>query len=377
MAGITQDAGADAAFGTGLHLKLAAAGGNAVFSPASIATALRMALVGARGETAGELAAVLHLAGPEAAVEGISELAAIRSGEDLEFRAPNTMWIEAALAVRDQFLAQLGGWASVERCDFLTAPEAARRTINGVVAEQTADKITDLVPSGIIDSMTRLVLVNAVYLNALWVRQFPAPETKKAPFYTERPGASRVDMMHLEARLTYQRGDGYQAVLLPYRGGSLAMAVVLPDGPLGEFTAGLEHLGGVGGLLAGLLSAGAECQVDLALPRFRIEAAFRLRDTLQALGMRLAFSDSADFSGIAAEPLAISEVVHKAYIDVGEKGTEAAAATAVVMRSLSLVRKPSPEVRFVADRPFLFAIADTESGLPLFLGQLTHAPAIP
>ena len=374
MAGIAQAVQADAAFGTDLYLKLAASG-NVVFSPASIAAALRMALAGARGDTAGELAAVLHLPGPEAAADGLKQLAGIRPGDDLTFRAPNIMWLESAESVRDDFLAQLAETVAVERCDFARAPEAARQVINDAVAEQTAGKITGLIPPGVMDSLTRLVLTNAVYLKALWTHQFPARDTTQKPFYPERLGPTPVDMMHLAADLDYHRGDGYQAVLLPYRGGSLAMAVVLPDGPLSEFTGRLGGAGGVGGLLAGLLSSGDQCQVDLSMPRFRVDAGFMLKDTLESLGVRTAFTPAADFSGITDdEPLHISAVVHKAWIDVGEEGTEAAAATAVTISALALVRKPPPEVTLVFDRPFLFVIADAASGLPLFLGQFTRPP---
>jgi len=374
MAGIAQAVQADAAFGTDLYLKLAPSG-NVVFSPASIAAALRMALAGARGETAAELAAVLRLPGPEAAADGLKQLAGIRPGDGLTFRAPNIMWLESAETVRDDFLAQLAETVAVERCDFSRAPEAARQVINDTVAEQTAGKITGLIPPGVIDGLTRLVLTNAVYLKALWTHQFPAKDTTQKPFYPERIGPAPVDMMHLAADLTYHRGDGYQALLLPYRGGSLAMAVVLPDGPLSEFTGRLGGAGGVGVLLDGLLSAGAQCQVDLSLPRFRVDAGFMLKDTLESLGVRTAFTPAADFSGITDdEPLHVSAVVHKAWIDVGEEGTEAAAATAVVIAALALVRKPPPEVTLVFDRPFLFAIADTASGLPLFLGQFTRPP---
>jgi serpin B len=372
MSSITEEVQADAAFGTDLYLKLAAKG-NVVFSPASIAAALRMALAGARGDTAAELAAALHLAGPEAAADGLKQLAAISPGDDLTFRAPNVMWLESALSVRDSYLAQLSATVSVQRCDFRHAPEAAREEINSVIAEQTAGKIANLIPPGMINSLTSLVLTNAVYMKALWKSQFPPEETKQKPFYPERTGPAPTDLMHLQASLAYQRGDGYEAVLLPYRGGSLAMAAVLPDGPLSEFTAGLAGLGGLGGLMSGLLSGSAECQVDLGFPRFRVEAGFMLKDTLQALGVRKAFTDAADFSGITGdEPLQINAVLHKAYVDVGEEGTEAAAATAVVMRTLALVRKPQPDVRLVFDRPFLFAIVDTSSGLPLFLGQFTR-----
>jgi len=374
MAGIAQAVQADAAFGTDLYLKLAASG-NVVFSPASIAAALRMALAGARGDTAAELAAVLRLPGPEDAADGLKQLAGIRPGDGLTFRAPNIMWLESTETVRDDFLAQLAETVAVERCDFARAPEAARQVINDAVAEQTAGKITGLIPPGVMDSLTRLVLTNAVYLKALWTHQFPARDTTQKPFYPERLGPTPVDMMHLAADLDYHRGDGYQAVLLPYRGGSLAMAVVLPDGPLSEFTGRLGGAGGVGGLLAGLLSSGDQCQVDLSMPRFRVDAGFMLKDTLESLGVRTAFTPAADFSGITDdEPLHISAVVHKAWIDVGEEGTEAAAATAVAISALALVRKPPPEVTLVFDRPFLFVIADAASGLPLFLGQFTRPP---
>ena len=372
MTSIVQEARADAAFGTDLYLKLAVSD-NVVFSPASIAAGLRMALAGARGDTAAELAAALHLPGPEAAAEGLAQLAGIRPGDDLTFRAPNTMWLQSAASVRDEYLRQLSGTVSVERCDFMRAPEAARQVINDAVAEQTAGKITGLIPPGVLDSLTRLVLTNAVYLKALWTHQFPARETRQKSFYPERTGPAPVDMMHLATGLAYHRGDGYQAVLLPYRGGSLAMALVLPDGPLSEFTGQLAGLGGVGDVLAGLLASSTESQVDLSLPRFRIEASFMLGDTLQALGVRTAFTPRADFGGIIPdEPTQISAVVHKAFIDVGEEGTEAAAATAVAFAAMALVRKPQPEVRLVFDRPFLFAIADVTSGLPLFLGQFAR-----
>jgi serine protease inhibitor len=404
MTTISRTASADAAFGVDLYQKLAMpvrpaspdraspanqprpslpdqpaptdlpasrppeASGNVVFSPASIAAALKMALAGARGETAAELASALHLDDPEDAAAALTELADIPSGGDLTLSAPNTMWLDDALSVRDEYLRQLAGSVSVRRCDFAGAPDAARQAINTAVADATAGKITGLIQRGLIGTATRLVLVNAIYLNALWTHPFPAENTKDKPFYPERMSPAAIPSMRLEAPLAYYRGDGCQSVLLPYRDGTLAMAVLLPDGPLSEFT----QSAGVRGALSGVLEDGTECQVDLSLPRFRIDTGFRLEDTLQSLGVRRAFESGADFGGISSEPLSISAIVHKAWIDVGEKGTEAAAATAVVMRSLAMVRKPKPDVRLVVDRPFLFAIADTRTGLPLFLGQLTR-----
>ena len=283
-----QQATADAAFGTDLYTRLAGPG-NLVFSPASIAAALRMALIGARGETADELARGLHLPGPGAARVANLQLTGLAAArDDLVLRAVNTAWIDSDLDVRDEFLDQP---VTVQRVTFRRQPEAAREAINAAVAEQTAGKIRDLIQPGLIGILTRLVLVNAIYLKARWEHQFPAQQTKKAPFYPERAGATQVDMMHVQARLAYHRGDGYQAVLLPYRGGPLAMAIVLPDGPLSEFTGRMPAV-------SALLTTAEQRDVDLRLPRFKIESGFLLRDTLQALGMGRAFSGDADFSGI-------------------------------------------------------------------------------
>jgi serpin B len=362
MTVISHAARADAAFGADLLAELtgSVSGGNIVFSPASVAASLKMALAGARGQTADELAAVLRDSG------GSLDLGS-SGGGDLTLNAPNTMWLDSGLSVRDEYLRQLDG--HVQRCNFAGAPEAAREAINASVATATDGKITDLIQRGLIDATTRLALVNAIYLKALWQHQFPVENTKDKPFYPERISATALPSMRLRASLAYHRGDGYQSVLLPYRGGPLAMAVLLPDGPLSEFT---DVTGFLVGALSELLGDEAECQVELTMPRFRIEAGFRLEDTLRALGVRLAFTGEADFGGISDERLSIGAVVHRAWIDVGEKGTEAAAATATIMRTLAVVRRPEPDVRLVVDRPFLFAIADTATGLPLFLGQFAR-----
>jgi serpin B len=171
--------------------------------------------------------------------------------------------------------------------------------------------------------------------------------------------------MRVQARLRYLRGDGFQAVELPYAGARLGMVIVLPDGPPGQPAS-------LGGVLAGL----AHRQVSLALPRFRVTSGFGLRPVLAALGMPLAFSAEADFSGITtAQRLRVDEVVHKAYIDVDEEGTEAAAATAVVARAMARIMDPGPPVELIVDRPFLFAITDSRSGLPLFLGRVADPAA--
>jgi serpin B len=360
---------ADEAVGTDLYRLLARDAPDLVFSPASVAAALRLALCGARGETAAELAAALHLdrPDPDLAAAGLRDLDALVTGmpEDVMFRVANTAWVQAGLPLRPDFAARLQSspTSTITSADFAAAPEQARNRINAAVEEQTAGKIANLLAAGSINTLTRLVLANAVYLKAPWARPFPAEATDNAPFH---PGDGRevtVPMMHGTANRRYVRGDGYQAVLLPYRNSTLAMAVVLPAGPLGDLAAAP---------LTDLLNGASICQVVLSLPRFRVESSVNLGSVLKNLGVRTAFTDHADFSGITgAEPLRLAAAVHKAYIDVDEQGTEAAAATALMFATAGLLRPP-PRVEMVVDRPFLYAIIDTATGSPLFLGQVTN-----
>jgi serpin B len=366
----------DDASGAALYRLLAADGGNLVFSPASIAAALQMALCGAHGQTAAQIAAALGLPGPEAAADGLRLLSrglADPPGDDVVLRAPNTMWVQSGLPVQPGFIAALREAAavSIRDADFIRAADAARREINDLIGKQTEGKITDLLPPGTIDSLTRLVLANAIYLKAPWAYPFPGSATSDAPFYPEGPGTGSpvtVRMMRLTENLRYRRDDGYESVLLPYRGGRLAMAIVLPDGP--------PHLppADLAARLGALTGRDTSRPVTLALPRFRQEGEFSLIPALRQLGIRRAFQPGeADFTGItAAEPLSISAVAHKAYIDVDEHGTEAAAATAVGIRTVAAVLPAAPPVTMTVDHPFLFAITDTSTGLLLFLGQVTR-----
>jgi len=373
---------ADAAFGADMYQLLAEDAADLVFSPANVASALRMALAGARGQTAAELARALHLDGSsrpdDVAASGLyltspwpdgGSGGGRPGGQPAIFRAPNTVWVQFGLPVRAEFTSRLShAAATFASADFATAPGAARAEINRVIAGQTEGKITGLLPPDAITTLTRLVLASAVYLKAAWADPFPPGATSGAPFYPEGPGgpARTVPMMRRTASRPYLRGDGYQAVLLPYRDIGLAMAVVLPDGPLASLRPKVAAAG-LGGLLAGT----ARRRVALSLPRFRRESAFNLIPPLRQLGVAAAFGDHADFGGITdAGPLRIGAVAHKAYIDVDEQGTEAAAATAVVATALAAFG--TPPVTMIVDRPFLFAIIDTATGLPVFLGQVSR-----
>ena len=404
-------ASGDDAFGADLYGRLPSRG-NLVFSPASIATALRLVLLGARGETAAQIAAVLHLATPDGAalsdqkppglqaaqaLTAFSALLSDLAAGDLTLRAPNAMWVQSGLPLEPGFTAAVAEATAVtvHDADFRRAAEQARREINQFIREQTAGKISDLLSPGVVSATTSLVLASAVYLKAAWAHPFPAGATQDAAFYLDpgqrdpgRPDPATqvtVPTMRVRARLRYLRADGYQAVELPYAGTRLGLVIVLPDpspgpgsgdpayaGPGGLLAGGVAPGAGPGGLRAGL----APRQVSLALPRFRVTSGFALRPVLAALGMPLAFTDEADFSGITtAQRLRIDEVVHQAYIDVNEAGTEAAAATAVVMTASARLMDPEPPVEMIVDRPFLFALTDLRSGLPLFLGRVTDPTA--
>lgn len=330
-----------------------------VFSPFSVAAAMRLAWYGARGPTRDELTEALHLD------QGTSSTSGPRPGDAFTFRMANTAWVQRGLPLDPEYARQLAGeeMTRFSDADFRHAPEQARAKINETIAEQTERKITDLLQPGAVTSDTRLVLANAVYLKGRWADPFPERDTAGAPFY---PGGGReleVPMMRGSATRGYKRGGGYQVVLLPYLNTTVAMAIVLPAGPL----AALDLSEGIGGLLAGTTPH----QVDLRLPKFRQETRLELVPRLRELGVRLAFTDDADFSGItAAEELHISAVAHQAYVVVDERGTEAAAATAVGMVAAAF-RLPQSPVEMIVDRPFLFATLDTSTGTPLFLGTVT------
>lgn len=355
---------ADGTFTTCLYRLLGDGRPDLVFSPLSISAALRLAWYGARGETREELTSAL----PKAASATVPDLTPSGS---VTFRMANTAWVQQSLPLEPGYTRQLKDEAMTTLCaaDFTGAPAQARERINETIAKQTEQKIRDLLGPGDIDSRTRLVLANAVYLKARWSSPFPEQATSDASFFPGDGTEIKVPMMHGSATRAYQRGDGYQAVLLPYEASPLAMAIVLPDGPLSTLPDTGRLL--TGDLPGGLLAGGAPCLVDLRLPKFRLETRLALAPALREIGIRQAFTPDADFTGITtAERLHIDAVAHQAYLDVDEQGTEAAAATAVTMKTAAFVR-PQTRVEMTVDRPFLFAIIDTRTATNLFLGHVS------
>ncbi|MDP2873407.1 MAG: serpin family protein, partial [Bacillota bacterium] len=256
--------------------------------------------------------------------------------------------------------------AGIRLVDYMKDSEKCRVTINDWVSKQTEGRIKDLIAKGMIDQATRLVLTNAIYFNAAWQYPFDKDATADGAWRLLDGGKVTVPMMALTENYGYAAGDGYQAVELPYDGGELSMVIVLPDGGrFDEFEGQLDAA-----LLGEILDQIGWERLSLTMPKWKFESEFSLGDILAGMGMPIAFSGAADFSGMTgSRDLAISEVVHKAFVAVDEAGTEAAAATAVIMRETAMPADP----RVVSiDRPFVFLIRDIETGAVLFVGRVVN-----
>ena len=363
------------AFAFDLHARLRAAEpGNLFFSPQSISTALAMTYAGARGDTATEMARTLHFSLPQDRLAAAyAQLLAALHGSGAQrpytLSVANRLWGQRGTAFLEPFLTTMrtGYGAEMGLVDFVNEAEAARGEINGWVRKETADKITDLIPPGVLGPATRLVLANAIYFRGDWARQFEKSATQDQPFHVTGDRTVTAPLMFGKIPAGYAaRADGGLKVLeLPYKGDEVSMLVLLPDAPDG--LPALEAK-----LTADTYRAWTtdlvRRDVLVYLPRFSVESRFALAPTLGAMGMPLAFTDRADFSGMDGKrDLFLSAVVHKARVDVDERGTEAAAATGVAIRTLAVQQEPPA---FRADHPFLFVIRHNPTGAILFLGRV-------
>jgi serpin B len=367
---VRAQAAADDAFGGRLYKTLAPDQKTFAVSPFSIAQALAMTSAGARGPTLQQLRAALGFALPpdrlHAAVNALDQALLSRTQDRVQLDVANSLWGQTGLRFEPAFLDTLARdyGAGMQVVDYRRDPEAGRVAINSWVSAHTHAKIPSLLPHGSLGFDTRLVLVNAVYLKADWATPFEAGRTGSAPFHA--PGGDvTAKFMHRDGQIDYARGDGYQAVELPYRGDQLAMDLILPDvGELAAIEARLAS-GGVAPLLGGLHPAA----VSLALPKLDLTSQFDLADALARLGAHDLFTDRADLSGMTTkEALRISKVVHEVKLTVDEKGTEAAAATAPVAVATSALAPPP--IPFTLDRPFLLAVRDKATGEVLFLARV-------
>jgi serpin B len=357
--------------------------GNFFYSPYSISLALAMTYAGARGSTEEQMASTLHYTLPQArlhpafnALDAI--LTSYGAGDEesrFQLRIANAIWGQAGFPFLPTFLDTLAEnyGAGLRTLDFARDPERAREIINAWVSEQTEEKIENLIPEGVLDRLVRLVLTNAIYFNAKWALPFEVHNTHDAPFRLLDGSTVSVPTMSQVATFEYAEGEGYQAVELRYQGAPMSMLFILPAAGRFEELESALSAGWVESIVAGL----SPRKVDLSVPTYTFESEFDLSQTLIEMGMPDAFSAgdrAADFSGMATKTdLFISAVVHKAFVAVDEEGTEAAAATAVIIKESEVIVEDAVEMRL--DRPFLFLIRDTDTDTVLFAGRVLNPEA--
>jgi serine protease inhibitor len=368
------------AFAFDLYQAVRASNGNLVYSPYSISLAFAMAYGGAAGETARQMAEVLHYSLPPAqfhpAFNGLdldlarrpTQSAYVDEKERFQFSIANSTWAQEDYSFLPAYLdlLALNYGAGMQLVDFKKAPEAARRQINDWVSKQTNQRIQDILPEGSVESRTRLVLANAIFFKAYWGREFNPGFTNPGPFHLLDGSTVNVPMMqkHPEEDYAYAAGDGWKAVSLPYKGGLADMVILLPDeGTFNTFEASLTAE-----KYQAVVSALQSQRVILSLPKFKFEADLGLKDALVRLGMQDAFTENvADLSGMdGTHLLYLGDAFHKAFIAVDEKGTEAAAATGV----LAVPASGPVGADMQINRPFLFFIRDMPSGTVLFMGRV-------
>ncbi len=356
--------------------------GNLFFSPYSISLALAMTYAGARSDTEKQMASALHYTLPQEKLHPafnsldleLNQRGQGAKGKDdkgFRLNVVNAIWGQKDYTFLQEFLDTLAEnyGAGLRLLDFINAPDPSRITINDWVSDQTEGRIKDLIPQGAINPLTRLVLTNAIYFNAAWQNAFEKNATTDGTFHLLTGDEVTVPMMHQTKSFAYTEGSDYQAVELPYDGRELSMLVLLPQS--GQFTAFEQSLDVR--KVDGIIDSLAPKKVALAMPRFEFTtSSISLTKALSDMGMPVAFTEDADFSGMTGKrDLHISDVIHKAFVSVDESGTEAAAATAVIMAATSA---PMPEkiINMTIDRPFIFLIRDIQTGTILFLGRVMN-----
>ena len=340
---------------------------NFFFSPHSISVALAMTYAGAREETAEAMADTMHFTLPQETLHPSFQVLddAITSREGLELFTANSLWGQQGYNFLPDFLNLLNAsyGAGMNLVDFVGDSEGARVIINDWVYEETREKIEELIPPRGVDALTRLVLVNAIYFKADWLTQFDPEDTFDGSFRLLDGNRIDAKMMSMNAELPFLWTQDYSAIELPYSGEDLSMVIILPSTEnFNEIESSLDK-----SMVDDIVDRMTETELAIILPKFEMESTFRLHDALSSMGMSVAFNfGEADFSGMdGTQDLFISDVFHKAYVLVNEEGTEAAAATAVVM-TLGSASSPG----FIADHPFIFLIRDRETGAILFMGRM-------
>lgn len=363
-------------FALGLYAKLKDKKGNLFFSPYSITTAFGMVQAGARNETAKQIAGVFHFPENEEEMNKAfsklqGELNDLGAKGNVKLSVANALWAQEGYHLLKSYLNAVKEFysAKVANVDFKDAVRACKK-INSWVEEKTHSKIKKLVaPENL--SGAQLVLTNAIYFFGHWNKAFKVKDTQKeADFYLDEGKTAKVEMMYQKESFAYGEDEDLQVLELPYKGNELSMVVLLPKKKDG--LADVENKLSDEKIKEWTAMLGMPQEVQVYLPKFKVESSFSLRDTLANMGMPDAFDDKADFSGIdGSGGLSISAVLHKAFVEVDEKGTEAAAATAVIMTKAAFMPEKQPAV-FEANHPFLFFICEKASGAVLFFGRIQN-----
>ena len=370
------------AFAFDLYQVLKQTGGNLFYSPYSISEALAMTYAGARGETEEDMAQALNFTlsqdrlhpafnSLDLQLKQRGQGAQGTDGTGFRLDVANAIWGQKDYQFLAQYLdvlAQNYG-AGLRIVDFINQVEQSRVTINQWVSDQTQGKIKDLIPPGAINDLTRLVLTNAIYFNAAWKYPFNDEATSNGLFYLPDGSSVTIPMMKQTESFKYAEGADYQAVELLYSGEELSMVILLPQA--GGFEAFENSLDAE--LVTTIIGQLETKEVSLTMPKFEYESSFSLKQALSMLGMGVAFTPEADFSGMDGNhDLLIQDVLHKAFVSVDEAGTEAAAATAVIVGLTSIPAQPT---QFTIDRPFLFLIRDISTGSIVFVGRVLNPAA--
>ncbi len=366
-------------FAFNLYQVLKQADGNLFYSPYSISMALAMTYAGARGKTEEDMAKALNFRlsqdrlhpafnNLDLELKQRGKGAKGKDGEGFRLHIVNAIWGQKDYGFVAEFLdilAQHYG-AGLRILDFVRETEQSRITINKWVSDQTEGKIKDLIPPGGINPLTRLILTNAIYFNAAWQYPFNKDTTSQGMFHLLNGTTVLVPMMKQTQFFPYAEDTNYQAVELPYDGQELSMVILLPKA--GQFEAFEKSLNGE--FVKTIINKLRTHRVALTMPKFEYESSFSLRKALSALGMEIVFTPNADFSGMNGKhDLFIHDVLHKAFVSVDEAGTEAAAATAVIIGITAVPKQP---IQVTIDRPFFFLIRDIPTGSIIFVGRVLN-----
>jgi len=366
-------------FALDLYQSLRGEEGNLFYSPYSVSMALAMTYGGARGDTESEMAKTLHYILPQNKLHNAfnaldQELnsrgkgAQGKDGKGFRLNIVNAIWGQKGYQFLPAYLDLLAVnyGAGLRILDFMNATEESRTTINNWVSDQTEGRIKDLIPRGAIDQLTRLVLTNAIYFNAAWQHSFEKNSTSNDTFHLLTGNEVSVPMMRQTESFRYTAGNDFQAVELPYDGRELSMLIIVPDtGQFKTFESTLSTK-----RINEIIKQLSYGRVALTMPKFEFDFNIGLKEKLKTMGMPLAFSGQADFSGMDGNnDLYITDVLHKAFVAVDESGTEAAAATVVIVGATAM---PAQPVEMTVDRPFIFMIRDVKTGSILFLGRVLN-----